>query len=57
MTNCEKAIEILHRTHDGDDLAPEHRRLLELAINDMVSEAGQIQAWWYNELVSAVTAN
>ena len=42
MTNCEKAMEILHRTHDGDDLAPEHLRLLELAVNDMVNETGQI---------------
>ena len=42
MTNCEKAIAILQRTRDGDDLAPEHLSLVELAVNDMVSEAGQI---------------
>ena len=42
MTTCEKAIEILQRTRDGDDLAPEHLSLIELAVNDMVSEAGQI---------------
>src|SRR6202161_4126692 len=41
MTNCEKAIEILQRTHDGDDLAPQHLRLVELAVNDMVTEVGQ----------------
>jgi hypothetical protein len=42
MTTCEKAIEILQRTCDGDDLAPEHLSLIELAVNDIVSEAGQI---------------
>ena len=41
MTNCEKAIEILQRTHDGDDLAPQHLKLVELAVNDMVTEVGQ----------------
>lgn len=41
MTSCEKAIEILQRTRDGDDLAPEHLRLLELAVNDMLTEIGQ----------------
>jgi hypothetical protein len=41
MTNCEKAIEILQRTHDGDDLAPQHLRLVELAVNDIVTEVGQ----------------
>ena len=41
MTNCEKAIEILQRTRDGDDLAPEHLGLLELAVNDMLTEIGQ----------------
>jgi hypothetical protein len=42
MTNCENAIEILRRTHDGDQLAPKHLRLLELAVNDMITETGQI---------------
>lgn len=42
MSNCEKAIEILQRTRDGDDLAPEHLKLLELAVNEIVTEAGQI---------------
>ena len=41
MTNCEKAIEILQRTHDGNDLAPQHLKLVELAVNDMVTEVGQ----------------
>jgi len=42
MTTCEKAVEILQRTRDGDDLAPEHLSLIELAVNDMVSEVGEI---------------
>jgi hypothetical protein len=42
MTTCEKAIEILQRTRDGDDLAPEHLSLIEPAVNDMVSEVGEI---------------
>ena len=41
MTNCEKAIELLQRAHDGDDLAPQHLRLVELAVNDIVTEVGQ----------------
>lgn len=41
MTNCEQAIELLQRTHDGDDLAPQHLRLVELAVNDLVTEVGQ----------------
>src|SRR5712692_2689481 len=42
MTNCEKAIEILHRTHDGDDLAPQHLKLVELAVNEVLTESGQV---------------
>ena len=42
MTICEKAIDILQRTRDGDDLAPEHLSLIELAVNDTVSEVGEI---------------
>ena len=42
MTTCEKAIDILQRTRDGDDLAPEHLSLIELAVNDTVSEVGEI---------------
>ena len=42
MTNCEKAIEILQRTHDGDDLAPQHLKLIELAVNDVLTEIGQV---------------
>src|SRR5258708_3667843 len=67
MTNCEKAIEILQRTHDGDDLAPQHLRLVELAVNDMVTEVGQaafeqlynhiagntyVQPWYHRSRIS-----
>ena len=53
MTNCEKAIAILQRTRYGDDLAPEHLSLIELAVNDMVSEAGQIA---FEQLYSEVAS-
>ena len=43
MTNCEKAIEILQRSHDGDDLAPQHLKRVELAVNDRVTEVGQAE--------------
>jgi len=52
MTNCEKAIEILQRTHDGDDLAPQHLRLVELAVNDMVTEVGQAA---FDQLYTQIT--
>src|SRR6266849_4844698 len=52
MTNCEKAIEILQRTHDGDDLAPEHLKLIELAVNDVLTEIGQVA---FEQLYTQVT--
>ena len=54
MTNCEKAIEILQRTHDGDDLAPQHLRLVELAVNDMVTEVGQAA---FEQLYTQISGN
>lgn len=41
MKNIDKALEILQKTNDGDDLAPEHLYLLELAVNGFLSEKGQ----------------
>ena len=32
-SNCELAIDILRATNDGNDLAPEHLKLLEIAVN------------------------
>ena len=52
MTNCEKAIEILQRTHDGDDLAPQHLKLIELAVNDVLTEIGQVA---FEQLYTQVT--
>ena len=40
MTACAKAIEILQHTHDGDDLAPQHLKLVELAVNGFLNETG-----------------
>src|SRR5260370_275345 len=54
MTNCEKAIEILQRTHDGDDLAPQHLKLVELAVNDMVTEVGQAA---FEQLYTQIAGN
>jgi hypothetical protein len=35
-------LEILQNTHDGEDLTPPHLKLIELASNDMISEAGEV---------------
>ena len=37
---CEKACEILHATNDGDDLDPDHLKLVELAVNGFLNEKG-----------------
>ena len=52
MTNCEKAIEILQRTHDGDDLASQHLKLIELAVNDVRTESGRVA---FEQLYTHVT--
>jgi hypothetical protein len=39
-TRCDLACEILQRTQDGDDLAPEHLYLLQCAVNDHLTESG-----------------
>ncbi|MDD5701049.1 MAG: hypothetical protein PHU23_03270 [Dehalococcoidales bacterium] len=38
---CEIACEILQKTHDGDDLAPEHLYLLQNVVNGWVTKAGE----------------
>ena len=38
---CEKAEEILRSTSDGDNLSPEHLKLVEMAVNGFVNEAGE----------------
>lgn len=38
---CDRAIEILQRTHDGEDLAPHHLSLLQSAVNGFLTNAGE----------------
>lgn len=38
----DEAIEILQATNDGDDLAPEDLKLLELGVNGFLNEAGDV---------------
>ena len=38
---CEKAIEILQKTNDGDDLSPGDLYLVECAVNGFVNENGE----------------
>jgi len=38
----DQAIEILHKTHDGNDLAPEHLYLLQEACNHHLTESGEV---------------
>jgi len=54
MNNAEKGIQILQLTNDGDKLSPNQLSLLELAINNHLSELGQ-QA--FNELYQKVLAD
>jgi len=35
------ACEILQKTRDGEDLSPWHLKLVELAVNDFLSEKGK----------------
>ena len=50
-TVIEQAIEVLERTNDGEDLAPCHLYLVQLAANDQLSDKGR-EAW--AELVQQV---
>jgi len=38
----DKAIAILRKTNDGDDLAPEHLKLLEMAVNGFLNAVGDV---------------
>lgn len=40
QTTCEEAREICQKTHDGEDLAPHHLKLLENAVNGFLTDAG-----------------
>ena len=41
-TAIEKAIEIIGKTNDGDNLSPDHLYLVQLACNGHLNEAGEI---------------
>jgi len=41
MDACNKAIAILKKTNDGDDLSPQDLSLLETAVNGWLSESGE----------------
>ena len=40
MTLIDKVLAILEKTHDGDDLTPEHLKLTEYAVNGFLNESG-----------------
>ena len=42
MNACDKAIEIIRKTDDGNKLSPQDLSLLETAVNGWLSEAGEI---------------
>ncbi|MCH7554336.1 MAG: hypothetical protein IIC82_10110 [Chloroflexi bacterium] len=42
MTAGDKAISILHATHDGDDIAPCELSLLESAVNGWLTDEGKV---------------
>lgn len=50
---CEMACEILRTTNDGDDLAPEHLKLVELAVNGFLSEKGETKFYQLYDRVKA----
>ena len=41
MNNIEKAISILRKTNDGEDLSPQDLSILEYAVNGFLSEKGE----------------
>jgi len=40
MSICDKAVEILRATSDGDALDPRDLKLVEMAVNDDLNELG-----------------
>ena len=41
-STCDKACAILQATRDGNDLAPRHLRLVEMAVNGQLNQLGMI---------------
>ena len=54
MTNIEKAIAVLQRTHDGNDISPGHLSLLESAVNNNLTPEGE--AYFNDEVYEKVIA-
>jgi hypothetical protein len=52
MENIQKAIEIIEKTNDGDDLSPSHLKLTENAVNGFLNELGQQE---FDKLYTAVS--
>lgn len=40
-SDCELACQILEKTNDGNDLSPEHLKLLEMAVNGILNDRGK----------------
>jgi hypothetical protein len=50
---CEVAIEIIRQTRDGDDLAPEHLYLVQMAVNGQLNANGEAAfAKLYDEVMA-----
>ena len=49
----DQSCEILQKTRDGEDLSPWHLKLVELAVNDFLSEKGKEH---FQELYASVLA-
>jgi len=47
------AIDIICRTNDGDDLAPEHLKLVENAVNGFLNENGKVEFYRLHKMVKA----
>jgi len=53
QSTCDKACEILHKTRDGEDLDPQHLKLLEMAVNGFLNDEGKAA---FEELYTKVQA-
>ena len=53
QSTCDKACEILQKTNDGDDLDPQHLKLLEMAVNGFLNDEGKAA---FEELYTKVQA-
>lgn len=53
MTHCDKSIEILRATNDGNDLSPPHLYLVECAVNGFLTDKGKAA---FSDLLKQVRA-